>query len=42
MINKRGRVQRNNRERFPVTTAIDEAVESFFTAAKAKDPLMYQ
>ena len=39
---KKGRVQRNNQERFPVTIETDEAVESFLAAAKAKDPSMYQ
>ena len=39
---KKGRVQRNNQKRFPVTVATDEAVESFLAAAKAKDPSMYQ
>ena len=38
---KKGRVQRNNEERFPVTIATDEAVESFLAAAKAKDPSLY-
>ena len=39
---KKGRIQRNNQERFPVTIATDEAVESFLAAAKAKDQLMYK
>ena len=39
---KKGRIQHNNQERFPVTIATDEAVESFLAAAKAKDQLMYQ
>ena len=39
---KKGRVQRNNQERFPVTIATDEAVESFLAAAKAKDLSVYQ
>ena len=39
---KKGRVQRNNQERFPVTIATDEAVDSFRAAAKAKDLSVYQ
>ena len=39
---KKGRVQRNNQERFPVTIATDEAVESFLAAAKAKYASVYQ
>ena len=39
---KKGRVQRNNQERLPVTIETDENVESFLAAAKAKDPSMYQ
>ena len=34
---KKGRVHRNNQERFPVAIETDEAVESFFAVAKAKD-----
>ena len=41
-LSKKRRVQRNNQERFPVTIATGEAVESFLATAKAKDPLMYQ
>ena len=41
-LSKKRRVQRNNQERFPITIATDEAVESFLATAKAKDPLMCQ
>ena len=39
---KKGSAQRNNQERFPVTIATDEAVESFLAAAKAKYASVYQ
>ena len=39
---KKGRVQRSNQERFPVTIATDEAVVSFLAAAKEKDLSVYQ
>ena len=41
-LSKKRRVQRNNQDRFPVTIATDESVESFLATVKAKGPLMYQ